>query len=205
MNIGILVGGLGLGAALGILPGPVQFVLLTEATRGGAKRGFLAMVGANGTLGLLLLVLAGGLALAPPSTIVLRVMKLVGGLFLLFLASDGYRAALRPDVASKRRVQGSTPLARGSLSVLLNPGVWIFLATTATALFATAERSGGRPIALLSAASIVVGVACVDGSMVVLGHGARQFEDHIGRLLAPVLATGLALFGVLLLIQAVNG
>jgi threonine/homoserine/homoserine lactone efflux protein len=206
MNLGLLAGALGLGAALGSLPGPVQFVLLTEATRGGARRGFAAMAGANGTMGLLLITLAAGLALAPPGPTVLRVLKVGGGVFLLLLSADAFRAAIRPGEADQGRTAGgNTPLLRGVLSVLLNPGVWILLATTASALFATAERAGGRPLALLAAITIVAGVASVDGTMVLFGHGARRYEERATRLLSPVLAVGLAAFGVVLLTQAATG
>ena len=53
-NLSPALAGLGLGIALAGAPGPVQAVLLTEALRGGATRGFRAMVGANLTLGVLL-------------------------------------------------------------------------------------------------------------------------------------------------------
>lgn len=164
------------------------------------------MAGANGTMGTLLVILAAGLAIEPPGPSLLRIMKLVGGVFLLVLASDGFRVALRPgEGETARSVRGQTPFLRGLLSVLLNPGVWIFLGTAATALFATAEHNGGRPLALLSALAVIAGVACVDGTMVMLGHGARRFEERVGRLLAPALAVGLAAFGIVLLVQAAGG
>lgn len=204
MNFGLVATSFALGATLGLLPGPVQLVLLTEATRGGARRGFAAMAGANGTLGILLVGLAAGLALAPPSVTALRVLRIVGGLFLLFLAAEAFRASFRGSETGKNP-RGKTPILRGMFSVLLNPGLWIFLATTASALFATAERSGGRPLALACALAMVIGVACVDGTMVLLGHGARRFERVVTRMLTPVLAVGLALFGVLLISQGVHG
>jgi threonine/homoserine/homoserine lactone efflux protein len=85
--------------------------------------------------------------------------------------------------------------------VLLNPGAWVFLATTASSLFATAAHSGGRPLALVSAVAMLVGVACVDGPMVLLGGGVRRFERRVARWLTPVLAAGLGGFGVLLVLQ----
>jgi threonine/homoserine/homoserine lactone efflux protein len=204
MNPGLVASSFALGATLGLLPGPVQLVLLTEATRGGARRGYAAMAGANGTLGILLLGLAGGLALAPPGPAALRVLRLVGGLFLLFMAAEAFRASFRTE-EGESHPRGRTPVLRGMFSVLLNPGLWIFLATTASALFASAEKTGGRPLALSSAVAMVAGVACIDGTMVLLGHGARRFERVVTKFLTPVLAVGLALFGLLLVSQGVRG
>ena len=204
MNVGLVVSSFTLGATLGLLPGPVQLVLLTEATRGGARRGFAAMAGANGTLGLLLLGLAGGLTLAPPSATALRVLRVVGGLFLLFLAAEAFRTSFRGS-ETEAAPRGKTPILRGMFSVLLNPGLWIFLATTASALFATAERNEGQPLPLACAVAMVIGVASVDAGMVVLGHSARRFEQVVSKMLTPVLAVGLALFGVLLISQGVHG
>jgi threonine/homoserine/homoserine lactone efflux protein len=209
MNAGFVASAFGLGATLAILPGPVQFVLLTESTRGGGRRGFLAMVGANGTLGVELIALAAGLSFLVPGPGVVRVMKIVGGGFLLFLASDAIRSALRSTEGDggvgAGRSPGRTPLLRGVFAVLLNAPAWLFLATTASALFATAVSRGGRPLSLLSAVAMTLGVSAIDGSMVLLGGGVRRFELRVARWLTPLLAIGLAAFDVVLVVQGVGG
>jgi len=86
--------GLGLGIALAGAPGPVQAILLTESIRGGTARGFRAQAGANITLAALLVGLAFGLSLAAPGGTALRIIKLVGGVFLLLLAADGFRGQI---------------------------------------------------------------------------------------------------------------
>jgi threonine/homoserine/homoserine lactone efflux protein len=179
--------------------------LLTEATRGGVRRGFAAMAGANGTFGVLLLSLAAGLALVAPGPTPLRVLKVAGGVFLLFLAADAFVATLRgvEDGADGRR--GATPLLRGVFAVLLNPGAWVFLATTASALFATAVDDGGRPFALLAAVVMLSGVSIVDGTMVLVGGGVRRFHERVARWLTPILAVGLAAFGLILLVEGIRG
>src|SRR5712692_9976606 len=116
MHLGLVASAFGLGANLGLLPGPVQFLLLSESTSGGALRG----------------------------------LKIAGGAFLLFLAWDALRETLRLRNAPAESMDASpraarTPFLRGMLALVLNPGAWIFLATTASALFATAVDRGGRP------------------------------------------------------------
>jgi hypothetical protein len=90
-------------------------------------------------------------------------------------------------------------------AVLLNAPVWLFLATTATALFATAVDRGGRPLSLLSAAAMTLGVSVIDGSMVLLGGGVRRFELRVARWITPILAAGLAAFGAVLVIEGIRG
>jgi threonine/homoserine/homoserine lactone efflux protein len=95
-DLSLMLSAFGLGAALGALPGPVQFVLVTEASRGGLRRGFTAMAGANGMFGGLLVALAAGLSFAAPTGTVLRVLKVIGGAFLLFVAADAVREMRSP-------------------------------------------------------------------------------------------------------------
>jgi threonine/homoserine/homoserine lactone efflux protein len=182
----------------------VQFVLLTEASRGGLRRGFTAMAGANGTFGILLVALAAGLSVAAPTSTALRVLKVVGGVFLLYVAADAFREMRSPTREKQDRGRAG-PAAKGVLAVLLNPGAWIFLATTASAVFAEGVRRGGRPLALVLALAMMVGLACVDGSFVLLAGGGRRLGDRVAAVLTPVFAFGLAAFGVLLVYQGVRG
>jgi threonine/homoserine/homoserine lactone efflux protein len=205
VDVGFVASAFGLGATLAILPGPVQFVLLTESTRGGWRRGFLAMVGANGTLGVELIALAAGLSVLVPGQGVLRALKVVGGGFLMFLAFDAVRSTIRgTDDEVGARPPGRTPLLRGVFAVLLNAPAWLFLATAATALFATAVDRGGRALSLLSAVAMTLGVSVIDGSMVLLGGGVRRFELRAARWLTPVLAAGLAAFGAVLVVEGIG-
>lgn len=208
--LGLLIGAFGLGAALGILPGPVQFVLLTESARGGVRRGFTAMAGANGTFGALLVALAAGIAVLAPAGWALRTLRIAGGAFLLWLAWDGLRAQAKASrgrsgepVAAANGARGLPPAVRGIVAVLLNPGAWVFLATTASALFATAGTRGGRGLALTAAAAMLGGVVVVDGSMVLIG-GASRTSARIERVAVPVFAAGVGLFGAVLVAQGLG-
>jgi threonine/homoserine/homoserine lactone efflux protein len=89
--------------------------------------------------------------------------------------------------------------------VLLNPGAWIFLATTASALFADGARRSGRALALLLAVTMFVGLATIDGSFVLLAGGTRRLGQRVAAVLTPVFAIGLAAFGGLLIYQGFSG
>jgi threonine/homoserine/homoserine lactone efflux protein len=188
--------GFGVGVALAGAPGPVQAILLSEAIRGGMGRGFQTMIGANLTFGVLLLFLALGLSVAPPSGLALRLLKVTGGAFLLWLAIDGLRSSDQPaqhgEVGRGRTVP---PIVRGALAVLLNPGAWLFLGAVASPLLGAATRDGGTAVALAVVVALVVGVMLGDGAVVALGglgirKGGVRVEKWVRRALA-LLLTGL--------------
>ncbi|HEY6566554.1 MAG TPA: LysE family transporter, partial [Actinomycetota bacterium] len=83
-----------LGAALGAAPGPVQLLILSETAKGGLARGFRVMLGANGMLLAVMLVLALGFSTVEPSQAVIDVLRVVGGLFLVWLAVTELRGLL---------------------------------------------------------------------------------------------------------------
>jgi threonine/homoserine/homoserine lactone efflux protein len=197
------VAGLGLGIALASAPGPVQAVLLSESIRGGVGRGFRAMAGASVTFGLLLVALALGLSVAAPSGPVLRVLEIVGGVLLVVLAVDGFRARHGLDPANGERRE-LPPVARGSLAVLLNPGAWLFLGTAASSLFAAATQEGGTDAALLAALALLLGLAAGDGAVVLLGGlGVRRAGDRVALWVRRGLAVVLAALGIALIVRGV--
>ena len=84
-----------LGAALGAAPGPVQLLILNETAAHGIVRGLRVMLGANGTLFVVLATLAVGFSTVEPSPAVVRALRIVGGSFLLWLAVDELRTIRR--------------------------------------------------------------------------------------------------------------
>ena len=194
----------GLGIALGTSPGPVQLLLFSESSRGGVGRGLRAMAGANGTFGAMLLLLALGLSSLEPGPGFLRVVRVIGGSFLVFLAVDALRENRTAEVHDAERA-GRHPTVRGVIAVLVNPGAYVFLATTATALLADATDDGGRALALLTALALLAGVSLMDSTMVVLGAGAHRVSDRSLRILGDALALGLGALGVWLVIRGIAG
>jgi threonine/homoserine/homoserine lactone efflux protein len=200
-----VLAGLGLGIALAGAPGPVQAILLTEALRGGVQRGFRAMAGANLTLGVLLVALAFGVSVVVPGDPWLRILKLIGGAFLVFLGIDGFRNAAQTSTTTANSSRRELPpTARGALAVILNPPAWLFLATAASSLMASATQAGGTRTALLAALALLLGVAAGDGTLVLAsGLGLRRASSDIGRQLRRVLSVVLALLGASLMLSGI--
>lgn len=195
--------GIGIGLALAGAPGPVQAVLIREAVRGGTAQGFRAMLGANMTFGVLLVLLALGLSMSPPRGPVLRLLQVAGGAFLIWLAVDGFRSghSLHDPTAESDRLPS---VVKGALAVVLNPGGWLFLGAVAGPLFATAARSEGTASVLVLATVLIAGIAVGDSAVVMFGAvGLRRTGDGVRRLVLRCLAVLLAVLGVWLLLTGV--
>jgi threonine/homoserine/homoserine lactone efflux protein len=175
-----------LGAALGAAPGPVQLLILSETARSGLAQGFRVMLGANGTVLALMVVLALGFSSAEPSETVIDVLRVVGGIFLIYLALSELRTIRRhaqsDGAAPASRSPGSSlgPTTRGILLVLVNPGVWIFLATTASAVVAEANADGGTDTALAAAVALTLGLSLTDFGSALVGTGSRALLGERG-------------------------
>jgi len=194
----------GLGVALGASPGPVQLLLFSEAARGGVTRGLRAMAGANATFGVMLVLLAAGLSSIEPGDAFLSAIRLIGGGFLVFLAVDAIRENRRPQTVDEQRVS-LHPAVRGIIAVLLNPGAYVFLATTGAAVVADAAHDGGRALAFVTVVALLAGVSLMDSSMVLLGTGAYRVSQRALRILGDGLAVALGALGVWLIVQGFAG
>jgi threonine/homoserine/homoserine lactone efflux protein len=150
------------------------------------------MAGASLTFGVMLAAGVLGLSLVAPRGVVFRVLELAGGAFLVLVAADGFRNAHETPGAAAAR-PGLPPALRGTFAVLLNPGAWLFLATSATSLLAAAAREGGRLAALECALALLAGAASGDAALVLLGatslrRGGAVTRTWVRRTLAVLLA-----------------
>jgi threonine/homoserine/homoserine lactone efflux protein len=194
----------GLGVALGASPGPVQLLLFSEAARGGVTRGLRAMAGANATFGVMLVLLAAGLSSIEPGDTFLSAIRVIGGAFLVFLAVDAIRENRQPQAVDEGR--GSLhPAVRGIIAVLLNPGAYVFLATTGAAVVADAAQDGGQALAFVTVVALLAGVSLMDSGMVLLGTGAHRVSQRALRILGDGLAVALGALGVWLIVQGFAG
>lgn len=202
-----LAGAFALGFALGAAPGPVQLLILSQTARRGLAGGLLVMLGANATTLVILLALAFGLSALEPSPGVLRALRTVGGGFLVAVAvvelrSLGGRFAV-PDAPVRSDRWG--PTAVGAFSVLVNPGAWLFFATTASAVLATAATDAGRTAAIVTAVAMVGGVSTSDLLFSVVGSGGRRLlgERGVGWIRAG-LAVALLIVGAMFVVQGLT-
>ena len=198
-----------LGAALGAAPGPVQLLILSETARHGIGQGFRVMLGANGMLFVVLATLALGFSTIEPSPEVVRGLRIVGGVFLVYLAVSELRT-LRVESVGVDAVETPRgrwgPTARGVLLVIVNPGAWIFFATTAAAVMAEASADGGRDAALLAAVAMTLGVSVTDLGSALVGTGSRALlGERALTWVRAVLSVLLLAIGAAFVVQGVRG
>ena len=187
----------GLGFALGAAPGPVQVLILAETSRRGLSGGLRVMLGANGTLLVVMLGLALGFSSVQPGPGFIRGLRILGGLFLIYLGVAEIRslwAAAPPGDGASGPDLG--PVAKGVLSVALSPGAWVFFASTASAVVAEATAEAGRTAALAAGLAMAVGVSASDLSFSLLGSGGKALLGERGLgWLRTALAGGLVAIG----------
>ena len=198
-----------LGAALGAAPGPVQLLILNETARHGIARGFRVMLGANGTVFVVLAVLALGFSTVEPSTEVVRGLRVVGGLFLIFLAVNELRS-LRREAAGEappiRKGDRLGPTTRGVMLVIVNPGAWIFFASTGAAVMAEASADAGRDAALAAALAMTLGVTLTDFGSALIGTGSRALlGERALTWVRTVLSILLLAIGIAFVVQGARG
>jgi threonine/homoserine/homoserine lactone efflux protein len=119
-----------------MVPGPDQALITRNALVGGRRAGLLTMAG--GVLGLTVHATAavvGLSALLLTSATAFNVLKLVGAAYLLWLALQMLRSAMRSGAEdpyadlSPKGARGSACLRQGFLSNALNPKVALFFVT----------------------------------------------------------------------------
>ena len=197
-----------LGAALGAAPGPVQLLILNETARHGIGQGFRVMLGANGMLFFVLATLALGFSTVEPSPELVRGLRIVGGSFLVYIAVNELHGLRRESVGATVEPTGSRlgPSVRGVVLVIVNPGAWIFFATTAAAVMAEASADGGRDVALLTAVAMTLGVSLTDFGSALVGTGSRALLGERALLWVRVgLSVLLLAIGVAFVVQGVRG
>ena len=193
-----------LGFALGAAPGPIQLLILTETAKRGFSGGVRVILGANVTLFLVMVTLAFGFSTLAPGEGVLLGLHVVGGGFLIYLAGDElWRLRAEANDPQDRGVVGTMgPTMRGVVSVILNPGAWIFFATTASAVIVDATANGGRDAALAAAVAMTIGVSASDFTFTALGSGGRTLVGGRGlRWIRAALSVGLAAIGIVFVVQ----
>jgi len=195
-----------LGFALGIAPGPVQVLILSQTAKRGLAGGLRVMLGANLTMLVILLVLAVGLSAVAPSPAALRILSVVGGGALVAFAGLELRSIRRDATSAPPPRRNLGPALTGVAAVILNPGAWLFFTTTASAVLAKASAGGGRTAAVVTAVAMAIGVSLADLVSTGLGSGGHRLLGERGlRTLRLVLAALLIAIGLLFVWRGLTG
>lgn len=190
-----LLQGLGLALPAVAQPGPLQAYLITQTLQTGWRRTLPAALAPLLSDGPIILLVWLALRHMPPWLI--DALRLVGGVFLLYLAWQAWRRYRRPPLSQALTPARNQSLGRATLVNLLNPNPYLFWATVAGPLLLTHWQT--RPafgLAFLAGfySTMVGGLA-----LLILAAGAArgaEGEGRFGRILTLLSILLLLFFGL---------
>ncbi|MCP3958202.1 MAG: LysE family transporter [bacterium] len=207
-----LVPALGFGFIAGIMPGPLQSFLLLQTLRHGPRGGAWILPAPLLSDGPIIVVCLAVLSQAGSG--LLRGLALCGGLFLIYLAWESWRAlradGARPDArsadeqisATSAGHSGRALLVRAALINGLGPGPWIFWGTVMGPLLIQQWRlSPGRGLAFLGGFyGTLIALLALQLALFTfarrLGPRIARGGSWLGRALLLVFAALLILYGL---------
>ena len=184
-----------MGLFCGLAPGPLLALVLAQTLRHGAREGCkIALTPLITDAPIIVLALALAAKLAQPGPL-LGIVSIAGGVFVLYLAWDGFRPV---RVAAEAPAERPRSWFKGILTNLLNPHPWLFWLTVGAATLAKAMAQSW-----LVAAAFLCGfyLLLVGSKVLVVLLAARSRNLLAGRpyqLVMRVLAALLAFFAFLL-------
>jgi threonine/homoserine/homoserine lactone efflux protein len=163
---------LGLSALLILTPGPNQALLTSRVLSGGRRAGFAAVRGLACGMGVHVVAAMVGLsALLASSAEVFGVVKLLGGVYLVYLGMTALLRARKPAADEPPR-SGGSPYRDGLLSMTLNPKAAVFFVAVVPQFVEPGPGASAR-VALLLVIYGVLSLAFWIG-LVLLVHRARE-------------------------------
>jgi threonine/homoserine/homoserine lactone efflux protein len=189
----------GLSAVLALTPGPDSLLVLRYSVRR-ARTGMAAALGsALATLVWAVLVGVGLAALIEQSAELYRVLKVVGGLYLVYLGVQAIRHSRHPvrDEAARPVGRGDhAALATGILSTITNPKVGLFFLAVVPQ-FLPSDGSAFAVTMLLGATVAAVGLVYLVGLALVAARATVWLRrPRVAKYIERVSGSILALLGV---------
>jgi threonine/homoserine/homoserine lactone efflux protein len=198
-----LLQGSALGFTAAASPGPLQAFLLDQSVRNGWRRTLpssLAPLLSDGPI--LLLVL---LILSQTPTWLLNLLRVVGGLFVLYLAWDALSAFRDSDNHMERStLSPSGSLWKATVTNLLNPNPYIFWSFVAGPILVDGWRQAPRFGLTFMIGFYAVLVLSLAG-LIILFAAAGRLDTRLARVLSGLSALALLIFGLYQLWQGLAG
>ena len=194
--IGYLVQGLVLGGTAAAQPGPLQAFLLSQTLKNGWRRTIWAAFAPLISDGPILVLVLLALTRLPDWFLIL--LRLGGGLFLLYLAWGAYQVfrlvqSARLNQSEAHSTQQS--ILKAALMNFLSPNPYIFWGTIAGPILIAAWRETA-----VNGLAFILGFYgfLIGGFMafVILFAAAKRLDEKVSRVLSGISAVALFLFGL---------
>lgn len=198
-----LVQGLTLGFSAAVSPGPFQAYLVSQTLKNGWRRTLpaaLAPLLSDGPIIALVL-----LVLTRMPAGFLKVVQILGGFFILYLARGAYRAFRTADFAGQIREETARQsLLEATLVNAFNPNPYIFWSVVGGPILLEGWRqSAGLGMSFMVGmyGTLIGGFA----GFIILFATARRFAPRLGRILSGISVVVLVMFGFYQLWLGVSG
>jgi threonine/homoserine/homoserine lactone efflux protein len=194
--------GLLLGSAAAFQPGPLQAYLILQSLKHGRRVLVYALVPLLSDLPIIAAVLFI-LAVLPPAWVI--GLRLIGGLFLLYLAGGAIRTARRlADTAEGEPPSHQRGLFRAVMINLLNPNPYLFWSTVAGPILITGWRIA--PAYGLAMLATFYGImVAINAAIILVVSTTRQWDLQLRKWLMILSAIGLGFFGLYQLWLGIRG
>jgi threonine/homoserine/homoserine lactone efflux protein len=192
--IAYILQGIVYGFAAAAQPGPLQAYVILQAVRSGWRRSIVyAFVPLCSDLPIIAIVVFV-LALVPDGWV--TALRLVGGLFLLYLAGRAFCSMRKaPDETDPGRRSHPSNFFQAVLINLLNPAPYLFWSLiTGPILVAGWKQNPAYAVGLLAAFYLVM--ILFNAGLIVLVSAARNLHAKMRQGFILLSAVGLAFFGV---------
>ena len=201
--LGYLIQGIGYGFAAAVQPGPFQAYLVSQTLTRGWRRALpvaLAPLVSDGPIVAIVLLVLSQIPLA-----VQRFLYIAGGLFVLYLARNAFRAWRHFDVAASLTVQSDRQnMLKAALVNALNPGPYLYWSLVAGPVFLAGWRKApATGIGFL--VGFYVAIVVTLAGLVLLFGTARQLGPKVTRALLGISAVALVGFGLYQLWLGISG
>ncbi len=195
--------------ALTLTPGPDMTLFLSKTIAQGRKAGFAAFFGATSGLLVHTLAVALGLsALLAASETAFIALKIVGSLYLLWLAFDALRngSSFSVDATVRKKESIASIYLKGLWINLLNPKIIVFFVTFLPQFVSVTDPYAAYKLMFLGALFVVV-AAPICGALILSADRIADFlkrSPKATRLVDWLFATVLGGFAIKLLLTRSN-
>lgn len=165
--------GIAIGIGAAISPGPILLLIISETLRGGIRSGWAIAVAPLITdipFVIFSIILAKGIGSFQP---LVGGISILGAIFLTFLAYQNIKMK-KEDL--HRPTRGSASLAKGIITNLLNPYLYIFWFSVALPIFAKGNLPGST---LFAAALLLSSVGSMMIVAVIVAIVRTRFLDYL--------------------------
>ena len=192
--LGYVIQGIGYGFAAAVQPGPFQTYLVSQTLTRGWRRALpvaLAPLVSDGPIVAIVLLVLSQIPIA-----VQRFLYIAGGLFVLYLARNAFRAWRDFDVAAPAAVQSDRRnVLEAALVNALNPGPYLYWSLVTGPIFLAGWREAPTTgIGFL--VGFYVAIVLTLAGLVLLFGTARQLGPKVTRTLLGLSALALVGFGL---------